>query len=69
MHRFRDRVVLITGAASGIGRTMACRFATEGAKVVVADISEEGAADTLWLRKHRIRGCGFFRSRTRRLYG
>ena len=47
MHRFRDRIVLITGAASGIGRTMACRFATEGAKVVVSDISEKGAADTV----------------------
>ena len=47
MHRFRDRVVLITGAASGIGRAMACRFAAEGAKVVVADIDEKGAADTV----------------------
>ncbi len=38
------KVVVVTGAASGIGRSMARRFATEGAKaVVVSDLNEEGA--------------------------
>ncbi|WP_435284736.1 SDR family NAD(P)-dependent oxidoreductase [Streptomyces koelreuteriae] len=35
--------VIVTGAASGIGRATALRFAEEGAKVVVADLNEEGA--------------------------
>lgn len=37
-----DRVVLITGAARGIGRTMAAQFAREGAKVFLVDL--DGAA-------------------------
>jgi NAD(P)-dependent dehydrogenase (short-subunit alcohol dehydrogenase family) len=36
----RDRVAVVTGAASGIGRAMAERFAGEGMKVVLADIEE-----------------------------
>jgi meso-butanediol dehydrogenase / (S,S)-butanediol dehydrogenase / diacetyl reductase len=35
--RFKDRVVIVTGAGSGIGRVMAQRFAAEGAKVAVVD--------------------------------
>ena len=41
--RLRDRVAIITGAAQGIGRAYALRFAREGAHVVVADIREEQA--------------------------
>jgi NAD(P)-dependent dehydrogenase (short-subunit alcohol dehydrogenase family) len=35
--RLQDKVVIITGAASGMGRSMAIRFAAEGAKLVVGD--------------------------------
>ena len=35
--RLADRVVIVTGAGSGIGRVMAARFAAEGARVVLAD--------------------------------
>lgn len=41
MKEFRDRVAVVTGAASGIGRGLAERFAAEGMKVVLADIEEE----------------------------
>ncbi|WP_326629804.1 SDR family oxidoreductase [Nonomuraea fuscirosea] len=41
----RDKVVVVTGAASGIGRSLALRFAEEGAAgVVIADLDEAGAA-------------------------
>jgi NAD(P)-dependent dehydrogenase (short-subunit alcohol dehydrogenase family) len=40
MGRLDSKVAVITGAASGIGRASAIRFAAEGAKVVVADLAE-----------------------------
>jgi meso-butanediol dehydrogenase / (S,S)-butanediol dehydrogenase / diacetyl reductase len=40
--RLKDKVSLITGAASGIGAATAATFAREGAAVVVADINDEG---------------------------
>jgi len=44
--RLKDKVCLITGAGSGIGRASARRFAEEGARVVVADIDLEAATRT-----------------------
>ena len=45
MGRLENKVAIITGAASGIGRATALRFAAEGATVVVADLADdEGAA-------------------------
>src|SRR5689334_22497956 len=38
-----DRVVLVTGAASGMGRATACLFASEGARVAVTDVDGAGA--------------------------
>lgn len=43
---FRGKTILITGAASGIGRATALIFAREGANVVCADINEKGVEET-----------------------
>jgi meso-butanediol dehydrogenase / (S,S)-butanediol dehydrogenase / diacetyl reductase len=40
--RLANKVAIITGAASGIGRATAIRFAQEGARVVIADINQQG---------------------------
>ncbi len=42
MPRLAKKVAVITGAASGIGRATAIRFAGEGAAVVIADLNREG---------------------------
>ncbi len=44
--RFEEKVALITGAASGIGRACAVRLASEGARVFGHDLNAEGLAET-----------------------
>lgn len=41
MNELKDKVAIITGAASGIGRAAALRFAAEGARLVLADVGAE----------------------------
>lgn len=45
--RVRDKVAIITGAARGIGKAAAIIFAREGAKVVIADLDDQGALDVV----------------------
>ncbi|MCP4749534.1 MAG: glucose 1-dehydrogenase [Proteobacteria bacterium] len=49
--RLNDKVALITGAASGIGRETSLLFAKEGAKIVACDIDDDLGAETLELLK------------------
>ncbi|MEO6780456.1 MAG: 3-hydroxybutyrate dehydrogenase [Bradyrhizobium sp.] len=43
MKSFQDKVVIVTGAASGIGKEIAHAFAREGAKIVIADLKQDAA--------------------------
>ena len=49
MGRLTEQVALITGAAGGIGRATAILFAQEGAALVLADVDDQGGAETLAL--------------------
>lgn len=51
MAEFTGKVALVTGAASGIGRSTAELYAREGAKVVVSDVDEQGGRETVRLIK------------------
>ncbi len=42
----QEKVALITGAASGLGRAQAIEYAKEGAKVILNDVNAEGLAET-----------------------
>ena len=55
--RFNDKTVLITGGTGGIGVAAARRFAAEGARVAIADISAERAAEVA----SELKGGGGFR--------
>jgi NAD(P)-dependent dehydrogenase (short-subunit alcohol dehydrogenase family) len=47
MKSLENKVALITGAGSGIGRAIAVLYASEGAKVIVSDIDEKGGNETI----------------------
>ncbi len=50
----KDKVALVTGASSGIGRAIALAWAREGAHVVVSDLNAAGGEETAAL----VRACG-----------
>ena len=41
--RLKDKVAIVTGAASGIGKEIARAYAREGARVVIADLNQTAA--------------------------
>ena len=47
MKELEQKVAIVTGGASGIGRAIALRFARAGARVVVVDVAESAAQDTV----------------------
>lgn len=55
--RFENKVAIVTGSASGIGRAAAIRFGREGARVVICDFNEAGLAETEALVKETGAEC------------
>ena len=45
--RLKDRVAIVTGGSRGIGKGIAARYAREGAKVIIADLKEKEAMETV----------------------
>ena len=54
MPRLQDKVALITGGGSGIGRQSAIQFAKEGAKIAVVDLDEKSGRETASMIKDAI---------------
>jgi NAD(P)-dependent dehydrogenase (short-subunit alcohol dehydrogenase family) len=50
---FKDKIVIVTGAASGIGRETAIAYAGKGASVVISDINEQMLEETAELIKNK----------------
>lgn len=55
--RFHDRLVLVTGAAAGLGRTFAEHFAAEGARLILLDIDDRGLQETASMLQARGASC------------
>ena len=64
MKNLQDKVAIITGAGSGIGKAVALLFASEGAKVVVTDISEQNGNDAVSEIKAQGGEASFFKADT-----
>ncbi len=54
MERLQGRSAIVTGAASGIGRAVAQRFASEGARLALFDQDENGLVETEAMIKHAV---------------
>jgi 3-oxoacyl-[acyl-carrier protein] reductase len=59
--RFADRLVLITGAAGGMGRAFALKFAGEGARLILTDVEQQGLEETASLVRAQGAECSTHR--------
>lgn len=59
-NRFNNKVVIVTGGASGIGLETAHQFATEGAITIIADINLEKKAEVMAAFKERNQKCVYY---------
>ncbi|MBI1742965.1 glucose 1-dehydrogenase [Candidatus Acetothermia bacterium] len=62
MKTLENKVAIVTGAGSGIGREVAIKYAAEGANVVVADIDEKGGNETVSLIRKNSGEATFIKS-------
>ncbi len=58
--RLKDKVAIITGAASGMGRASTVLFAREGAKVVACDVNDEGGNESVRMARETGGEASFF---------
>ena len=58
MRRFENKIALVTGGASGIGRATANRLAAEGAQVIIADNNPDMANKAVSEIEQDDGGCG-----------
>ena len=47
MFRLNDKVAIVTGGGSGIGRSISSLFASQGAKVIIVDIDQKSSKETV----------------------
>lgn len=59
--RFTDRIVVITGAAGGLGRALAIGFAGEGARLILTDVAADGLPETSALVREAGGDCSIHR--------
>ena len=60
--RYKDKIVLITGSGSGIGKAAAIAFSKEGGTIVVSDINEKNGLETVLEIKSNAGKASFFKA-------